>query len=122
MSSRMPLIDGRLLTDLADFFPSTCTIQDYTEANDAAHQPIKTWANLAAHIDLPCRKAPSKGDEFKRPDQTFATNVSIIEIAGYYDSIVETYRVVLDTDNYDILLVEHDGSSKLTRITAEIVT
>ena len=121
MANRLAIIDGRLLTANADFFPSTCTIQDFTEALDAAHQPIKTWADLAGHIDLPCRKAPGRGDEYKRPDQTYAINVSIIEIAGYYSTIEETYRVEIGTDYYDILLVEHDGSSKLTRITAEIV-
>jgi len=121
MANRLSIIHGELLTALADFFPTTCTIQDFTTTLDAAHQPIKTWADLAGHIDLPCRKAPDRGGEFKRPDNTFARNVSIIEIAGYYSDIEVINRVVLDTKNYDILLVEYDGSSKLTRITAEIV-
>jgi len=117
----MTIIHGALLEAEADFFPSTCTIQDFTTTLDAAHEPIKTWVDLAGHVDLPCRKAPEKGGEYKRPDQTYATNVSIIEIAGYYNTIEETYRVKFGTDYYDILLVEHDGSSELTRITGEIV-
>ena len=120
MSSRMPLIDGRLLTAVADFFPTECTIQEATSTLDAAHQPIPVWADIAGHTDLPCRKAPSSGGEYKRPDKTFATNVSIIEIAGYYSDIEVINRVVIGTDYYDILLIEHDGSSKFTRIIGEI--
>lgn len=122
MVTRMPLIDGRMLAALGDFFPETCTIQEYSETNDAAHQPIKTWSDLAGHIDLPCRKAPAKGAEYKRPDQTIAVNVNIIEIAGFYNSINVKNRVVLDSTNYDILDVEFDGNSKLTRLSVEVIT
>ena len=120
MSSRMPLIDGRLLTAVADFFPAYCTIQEAAWTNDAAHQPIPVWADIVDHIDLSCRKAPSSGGEYKRPDKTFATNVSIIEIAGYYSVVEAINRVVIADNYYDILLVEHDGNSKLTRIIGEI--
>ena len=120
MVSRMPLIDDRLLTAIGDFFPAECDIQERTDTLDAAHQPIPAWADIAGLTELPCRKAPSSGGEYKRPDKTFATNVSIIEIAGYYSDIEVINRVVIGTDYYDILLIEHDGSSKLTRIIGEI--
>ena len=120
MSSRMPLIDDRLLTAIGDFFPTECDIQERTDTLDAAHQPIPAWADIAGLTELPCRKAPSSGGEYKRPDKTFATNVSIIEIAGYYSDIEVINRVIIGTDYYDILLIEHDGSSKFTRIIGEI--
>ena len=121
MVSRMPIIDERLLPSLVgDVFPDECDIQERTDTMDAAHQPIPAWADIAGHTDLPCRKAPSSGGEYKRPDKTFATNVSIIEIAGYYEDIVAINRVVIGANYYDILLVEHDGNSKLTRIIGEI--
>ena len=121
MSSRMPIISERLLSSLVgDVFPEECDIQEATFTNDAAHQPIPVWADIAGRTELPCRKAPYKGDEIKRPDKTFATNVSIIEIAGFYDDIETINRVVLGANYYDILLIEHDGDSKLTKIIGEI--
>ena len=45
MSSRM-LVHPRMLPGLALFYPSLCTIQSATLAQDAVGEPQPTWANV----------------------------------------------------------------------------
>ena len=121
MPSRMPVIDSRMVGNLADFFPSTCSIQEKVTTDDATGHSIPAWSDVAGLTDLPCRIAPKGGDEFRKPDMTYGVNVRTIEIAGYYDTITIVMRVLWGFIEYDILLIEHDGQSEMTRLTVELV-
>jgi head-tail adaptor len=111
------LIDDRMLTNMADFFPSTCTVQERTDTQDEFGQPIPAWIDL--HTDIDCRLSPYRGDEIKKPDQTYATDVHIITLNDYYNDITVLMRAIVNSINYDILLVEHDGQNRLTKLTVE---
>lgn len=111
----------KLLDSLSSFFNSTCTIQEYTETQDEWGEPIKTWADKADHIDIPCTIAPSGGQEVKRPDMTYVVSTHHITLKGHYLDITEAMQVVVAGKNYDILLVEHDSHGKTTRLTCQVV-
>jgi len=117
-----PLIAPGMLARLGSFYPVTVTIQAVTEPQDSYGDPDPTYANKVGYIGLPCRLAPSGGQEVKRPDQTYVVGTHTIAIAGYYAGIDEKDRAVVGTETFDILLVESDGQSESTRLIAEIVT
>jgi len=106
---------------LHEFYPSTVTIQEYTEAQDSYGEPVKTWANKMGYVNLRCRLAPSGGQEVKLPNQTYVVTTHMIAIADYYPGIDETDRAVIGTQTFDILLVENDGQGESTRLAVEIV-
>jgi len=119
------IIHPGMLTALAAFYPSTCTIQEATETRDAAGEPRPTWSNLSGHVSIPCRVAPSttgRSDEVKQPGRTYAMATYTIALRGYYASITAKHRAVVGGVNYDILAVDHDGQSKTTYLRAERVT
>ena len=118
----MPLVDTRLLTELVDFFPDTCTIQIATTAYNAFGDGIKTWGSYAGHVDLPCRRAWTGGGEYRRPAQSFGINTFTIVLRGYYDTITNEMRVKMGSNYYNILLIEYDAQDTMTRLTAELVT
>ena len=122
MASSSPLIHPSLLDRLWRFYPSTVTIQQYTAVQDTDGAEIKTWANLAVHIDLDCSKAAAGGREVKRPDGTVAVSPWRIAIAGIHTSITPKMRAVLGGLTYDILNVQHDSQSQTTYLDCEIVT
>lgn len=117
-----PIFDPRMMDRLADFFPLTCTIQEYVETIDPVyHETIYVWQDLADHVDLPCSKAPGGGREVLKPDQTYAVVNFIISLPKAYPSINETMRAVIGGVNYGIELVHFDSHSKTTRLMANVV-
>ena len=122
MASSSPLIHPSLLGRLWRFYPSTVTIQQYTAVQNTYGEEVKTWANLAAHIDLDCSRASAGGSEVKRPDGTVAISPWRIALAGTYTTIVPKMRAVLGGVTYDILDVQHDSQSETTYLDCEIVT
>ena len=122
MASSSPLIHPSLLARLWRFYPSTVTIQQYTAVQNTYGEEVKTWANLAGHIDLDCSKAAAGGREVKRPDGTIAVSPWRIAIAGIYASITPKMHAVLGGVTFDILDVQHDSQSKTTYLDCEVVT
>jgi len=122
MPNRMSLIDPRMIDMLEDFFPEECTIKTFTETTNSFGVKVLTPVNFAGHVAIPCRKSPSSGTEIKKPDQTFSIGSHIIELMGYYPTIVTKMLAVIDTVSYDILAVEFDGEHELTRLSVEIAT
>lgn len=117
-----PLIAPAMFGRLYNFYPSTVTIQEVTERQDTAGQMIGSWANKVGYVDLACRLAPADGKEIKLPNQTYVVATHTIAISGYYAGIDEKDRAVIDSVNYDILLVENDGQGESTRLSVEVVT
>lgn len=117
-----PLFDPRMMARLADFFPLTCTIQEYVETVDPIyHETVMTWQNLVGHIDLPCSKGSGGGREVLKPDQTYVVANYIIVLPAAYPVINETMRAVIGGVNYQIELVHFDSHSKTMRLMANVV-
>jgi len=116
------LIHPNMLTHLSSFYSDTCTIEYYTAENpDEFGQPQPTWINFPSHVSLDCAIAPKGGREIKQPDMTIAISTHTIAIAGYYPTIIPWMRVVISGQIYDILLVEVDSHSIMTRLTVRVV-
>jgi len=113
------------LSRLSRFYPVTVTIQQYTATQNAVGEEVKTWANVAGHVDLPCVIATpgmgSSGNESKRPDGTVSIWPRRIAIAAIYANITTKMRAVLGGVNYDILAVHHDSHSNMTSLDVEVV-
>ena len=123
MAASSPVMHSLLLSRLTPhFYPSTVTIQQYTAIQDTDGAEIKTWANLAGHVDLACSRAAQGGNEQQRPDGTIAIAPWRIAITGNYPTVTPKMRAVLATINYDILAVQHDSQSDQTYLVVEVVT
>lgn len=120
------LIHPKMLEKLADFYPAMCTIQSYDDENQNTHgQPQPVYANLAGHVDIPCRIAPSpreKSREVKREDMTYSVITHDISLAGDYPNVTSKMRAVVGGVSYDILYPQTDGQSHTTRLLVEVVT
>lgn len=122
--NQLGIVHPGLLAKLApNHYAGTVTIQQNTPTNDSAGQEIPSWANLSGHVDLSCRKAPREqfSREARSQAQIYAVHVWEIAIAGYYPTITEEMRAVVDGINYDIELVQLDGNRKTTRLQARKV-
>jgi len=108
---------------LTVFYPSLCTIQEYTEMQDPDSGEItKTWANLADHIDLSCAVASTGGQEVKMPDQTYVVANFAISFPAQHPAITELMRAVVSGITYDILLVVPDSHTTFTKLLVRTVT
>jgi len=113
------LTDSRMLDQLADFFPQTCTIQVATETQNSVGDVIQSWSDYA--VDLPCRIVAAGGSENRRPNITYSIDNFIVLLRDYYDTITNKMRVKNGSTYYNILLPEHDAQNEMTRLTVEIV-
>lgn len=116
------LIHANMLSSLGvDFYPSTCTIQQATESQDAAGQLIRTWANVSGHVDIPCAVASVGGDE-REGNETYVLATHRIALRGYYPNITEAMRAVVSGVNYDIERVHHDSQGVSTYLDVQVIT
>ena len=115
---------GLLASLQPNHYAGTCTIQAQAEAVDSYGELIPSWVTLADHVDLPCRLAPQQ--QFSREQRTqaqlYAVHVWIITLAGYYPTITEKMRAVVNSVNYDIELVQFDGNQQTTHLQVRVVT
>lgn len=120
---RAEIVDSNLLTHLTPrFYLSLCTIKTYAaESPDSFGQPSPAWADFASHVDIPCSVGAAGGTEVKTPNMTTAVATHKIALAGCYPNIIPKMRAVVSGQTYDILLVEVDSHSKMTRLTTQIV-
>lgn len=116
------LIHPRLFEQMAAFYPSTCTIQESTETQDAAGQPIAAWSNLAGHAGLACRVGPAGGGERKSMNQVYLVATHTVHLAGNYPLITSKMRALVDGMTLDILLPASDGQAHHTKLVCQVVT
>jgi len=120
---RKGIVHPDMLTHLSRFYPATCTVRHYTaESPDTYGQPQPTWGDFSGHVNLSCSVAPSGGREIKRADMEIAISTHTIALAGSYPDITAKMQAVVGAETYDILLVEVDSHSKMTRLTTQVVT
>ncbi len=122
---RKQIVNAGLVAAVARFFPATLTIRYYAAENpDTFGQPGPVWILFPGHIALDCSIAPvgtKGGVEIKRPDMTTAISTHIIALAGYYPTIEPWMRAVISGVSYDILIVDVDSHSTMTRLNVERV-
>lgn len=116
----MPLIDPRLTTKLADFFPQSCTIKTSVVTQSTSGREILTPADFIT--DIPCRIAPTAGKEIKKPDGTYTIGSHVIVLDDYYSTITTKMTAVINSITYDILAVEFDAEEETTRLPVQVVT
>lgn len=114
-------INPRLMATLHYSFPDVGTIQQATDTQDARGQTIKTWANLAGHIDIPCRIEIVSGGETKGPNQVYSTATHSILLSSFYPLILPKMRFV-DGEGviYDITFIDQEAFGTFTNLVAEI--
>ena len=115
------LFDPRMMAELADFTPSTCTVQQDLGTDDGFGETIAAWADLADHVDLDCAHAPSgaQGKEYQRANGDFVVANYITLLAGAYPLVTELMQVVVAgprAGTYEIGLVHIDSHSTMTRL------
>lgn len=118
------LIHPSLLTQLTNFYPSTCTIQESTETNTKGQRSL-AWANVAGQVNIPCRVAPATSDrsrEMKLPDMTYAIWSHTIALRGRYVGIIMKMRAVESGVDWDILAVDYDDQEESTYLRVRVVT
>ena len=121
------LAHPHLVHHLVDFFPQRVTIQEPTITRNSTEEEVKTWANKAGLVDLPCAVASAGmataagARETRAVMMSFAVRLFKILIGGYHTAILPTMRAVIDGVNYDILGVEHDTQAVMTRLNVERV-
>jgi len=116
------IFDPRMMATLSDYFPSLCTIQTNEGVEDDYGQIVDDWQDLANHVDIPCAHGPNKGVEVKQPDQTYVVSNYTLSLMGYYPTITEVMRAVVDGVAYEILLAQSSSHGVTTRILTRTVT
>lgn len=116
------LVRAGWLTRLAPtFFASTATVQRATITQSSTGAEVRTWGTLAGHAGLACRIAPATANEVRSQTQIFAEYTHTVVIAGYYATVTELDRVVVDGSTYEIVGVEFDGNDQMTRLRVRVV-
>jgi head-tail adaptor len=112
-----------MLDHLANFYPSTVTVQEATEVQGATGDITLNWANKAGHVDLPARIGPSGGREIRQDDQTYSVSTHTIGLRGNYPLVTVEDRVLADDGTiYDIMAAESDDQDASTYLYVEVVT
>ena len=121
---RREIISYGMLDKLWRFFPRTVTIQEFIPGTQdtSGEKTVGTWTAITALTDLPCQISPASGSEQKRADMTPVIYDYRIVIAGYYTTIQENHRAVMDDDTaFDIVRIEHDSQQKTTPLLVNLV-
>lgn len=116
------LVHPSWLTRLAPtFFASTATVQRATMTQSSTGAQVATWAALSGHEGLRCRIAPATATEVRSQTQVFAEYTHTVVLAGYYATVTELDRVVVDSVTYEIVGVQFDGNDTMTRLRVRVV-
>ena len=82
-----------------------CTIESNTKAQDTSGQKIPTWSTAAS--DVACRLDPIGGGLKRLPTAVYekATHELFMHVQSGITITTKTYRIVISSNNYKILLV-----------------
>lgn len=117
-------LDSRMMESLtANFFPQTCTIQEYVDGIDAYGSPTQTWSNLAGHVDIPCSLMLSAGKETKLAANEYGITTHKIALNGVYPSITRLHRAIVGSDTYEIQYATPPGhANSLTVLLCDLIS
>jgi hypothetical protein len=99
-------------------FVSLATIQQPSGSFDSAGYPVGTWITVLS--DIPCMITPVtervQAMEIKSIADTLAVSPRHVLLNALYPSIITAWRAVVDGEVLDILGVDHDSQSQMTRL------
>ena len=109
-----PSMTGRL----SGFFRSVVTIQESSEIRDPITGALTgvVWTDVPGMEAIAGSLGPSGGQEVKTKDQTYVVSNYTLALNEAYTGIDETMRAVVDGQDYDILLVQHNSHGIKTRL------
>jgi hypothetical protein len=119
------LLASGLLTSLC-----TILVPPDSTTNDAggAPDPSVPYTQLSGHVDIPCTAPPlAIGDkvqpqEKKQLAEIYAGNMLHVLLGGYFPTIRQDYRALIDGTQYDIIGTENDSQHQMTRLAVQVVT
>lgn len=119
-----PLVHPSLTTRLRpSFFDATVTIQRATAASSGTAFSRGTapdsYANLANHVDLPCRLWPAGSAEQWESDKTVELSQFIALVSGDYRTIVPLDNAIIGGVTYQVVGVEPDSAGVTTGLRLE---
>lgn len=115
------LVSSRLLRNIDHLFLCTATIQQPAEGHADTGQMLPAWADVPGLVDLPCRIQPTRGQEHRLIDHTYAELSHRIALRGSFAGITPKHRVVVEDVVYDIETVEQDSQRLLTYLGVNVV-
>ncbi len=105
----------------AGLFVSLATIQSPSQAPDSLGQPdLVDWTDVL--VNIPCMIAPEGvgtppiGDEMAMREWIAEKTEFHVLLDGYYPTILQRYRAVIDGIPLDIKAVESDSQKIMTRL------
>lgn len=107
--------------DTATFFPSLCTIQVTSGAQDVdSGNWVQAYSNLTAHVNIACRVGPLVIDRpstevSRREGQEIRYKDLHALLQGYYPLVRMTMYALIDGYRYRIDNIQHDGNHLTTR-------
>lgn len=109
---------------------SLCTITTPPGVFDdgGAPDPTAPYVVLAGHVDIPCINAPIKTSDSVAPsEQKSMQEIMAVEqrhvlLDDYYPLIIVDYRATIGGVVYDIVEVESDSQSQMTRMALQLAT
>ena len=121
------LLHPLMAQTISTHFPSRCTIQLTSSGLSASGQiqPAVGIEVLPGHVNIPARIAPlsamrPRDEERRTTGVTSLDQLRAVKLQGYYPSIVpRQMRAVVDEVVYEIIGIEHDSQSFLTRLIVE---
>ncbi len=92
-----------------------CTFQLNTTTQDAGQQLVDNWTNVALLTNLKCRLEPIGGGLVSTPTKVYesATHTLFLRKPATPTITAKNHRVVIEGNNYEILLVPEAYGSKL---------
>jgi hypothetical protein len=109
----------------AGMFPNLCTIQAIPGTLDSLGAPITTFSDVSGLVDIPCHSAPPAieqvrgSDELRMKDRVDVRQQRHVLLSGYFPTIVQNMRAVVDGEAWNIIGVESDAFNSQTRLMAE---
>lgn len=115
-------------------FVSFVTMQQPTGAQTSTGAPLLSggdsgdgWNNVAGMINIPAMNAPQSesrltADQKKELEMVEGYQLRHLLLGGYYPAIQENsnWRAMVDGTAYDVLGVESDSQSQMTRLRLQI--
>ena len=94
------------------------TFQTFTEAADAVGQMIKTWANLTTDATVWARVERTRGSEEFVASHVELAKRTVTFVVRWRSELTEEMRVVHNSQNWDIELIETIGREDMLKIRA----
>jgi hypothetical protein len=116
------LLHPSFFAHMSAFFPQTCNIIERGGMIDSYGAMTSDWKTVEGMASVQCALAIPTGGKQWRSDMSPTIIGQQIVLAGYFPNINESMRAVVDGSTYDIMLVEHNPTHEITRLTVQKAT